>query len=144
MPGVLPDLLRCLWDLSAHRTENSNDGPRVGATPSKIPPSLPVSSILMGFSGTSHLNSFQGSQVAIHPSWVGTGITFSDRGLGIKSSVFTSQDLAGKVTNCPGNHVSDSGLGLGGSQNPRTLLGAGEAVTYRAAFQTPDSKVACK
>lgn len=97
----------CVWSstrsailgvLSARRAENSSDGPRVGARPSKIPPSLPVSSIPMGFSGASHLNSFQGSWVAIHPGWVGTGTTLSDRGLGIKSSVFTSQDLAGKGT----------------------------------------------
>lgn len=52
----------------------------------------------MGFSGTSHLNSFQGSWVAIYPGWVGTGTTLSDKGWGIKSSVFTSQDLAGRVT----------------------------------------------
>lgn len=72
---------------------------------------------------------FPGELGCHHPHWVGTGTTLSDRGLGIKSSVFASQDLVGKATNCPGNPASDSGLGFGGSQNPRTLLGAGEVVT---------------
>lgn len=52
----------------------------------------------MGFSGTSHLNSFQGSWVAIYPGWVGTRTTLSVRGWGIKSSVISSQDLAREVT----------------------------------------------
>lgn len=95
----------------------------------QVGPSLSAhSSILTGCSGASHLNSFQGSWVAIHPSWVGTGTTLSDRGLGIKSSVFSSQDLVGKVTNCSGNPASGRGPRLGGSPGPHTLLGTAEAI----------------
>lgn len=98
MPRVVTHLLWYLQVFSTQSTENCFDGPRVGGRPSKIPPSLLVSSILMGFSGTSHLNSFQGSWVAIYPGWVGTRTTLSVKGWGIKSSVISSRDLAGKVT----------------------------------------------
>ena len=107
MPSMVSHRLWYFRVLSAHRAENSPDGLRIGITPSEIPPSLPVSSILMG---ASHLNSFQGSLVAIYPGWFGRGTTLSDRGLGIKSSVFPSQDLVGKVTNCLGNPASDQWL----------------------------------
>lgn len=98
MPSVVTHLL---WHLGGSKCREQRTAlivQELEPDQAKIPSSVPVSSILMGFSGASHLNSFQGSWVAIHPGWVGTGTTLSDRGRGIKSSVFLSQDLAGKVT----------------------------------------------